>query len=156
MTTMCRFEEVKRTIAKSMSLIEVTDEFFEQTIKILEENRERQKMIFNKLVELYRENIGMDPDQERSNDMVIDAFTDILLQETDNKIFSEIIEEYFENKKFIFEKIKERRKTEHFFKQPTVLLAYYLTDKIPSQTRKNWPLLPNNLEIIFSDLGKRY
>lgn len=142
---------VKRTVAKSMALIEATDEFFEQAIKDLATESKTQESLFAGLSVAYRKSIGLEPGQERSNQLVIDAFIDILPKDVMVQI-----EEFLIAKGYIFEKIKEQQGMRHFFNQPVVLLAYFLAEKMPAQTRENWPIESDDLAKIFSDLGKKY
>jgi hypothetical protein len=44
----------------------------------------------------------------------------------------------------------------HFFNQPAVLLAYFLVEKMPAQTREHWPIDSDDLAKVFSDLGVAY
>jgi len=145
---------VKRTIAKSMALIEATDEFFEQATKSIEKSEELQRQLLNYLYETYRENVGKQPGQERSNQLVVDAFIEILPQDIDFLISQ--IEEFLKNKSYIFIKIKEQNGRRHFFNQPVVLLAYFLADNMPTQTQEHWPIESDDLGKIFSDLGIAY
>ena len=52
--------------------------------------------------------------------------------------------------------IKERREANHFYRQPLSLLAYYLVQAMPSQTKDLWPLETNDLAQVFSDQGKKF
>ena len=66
------------------------------------------------------------------------------------------IEEFLTAKNYVFEKIKEQNGQRHFFNQPAVLLAYFLVDKMPAQTREHWPIDSDNLSKVFSDLGAAF
>ena len=99
----------------------------------------------------YRKGTGLEPGQERSNQLVVDAFMEFLPQETSARI-----EEFLTAKNYIFEKIKEQNGQRHFFNQPAVLLAYFLVEKMPAQTRENWPIDSDDLAKIFSDLGAAF
>ena len=142
---------VKRTIAKSMALIEATDEFFTQAMAQLKHATAPQTDLLTALGQLYASEIGADPEVERSNQLVIDTFADRL---PDNPTTAVI--EYLKDKSFIFEKLKERRATNHFYRQPLSLLAYYLVQTMPSQTKDLWPLETTDLAQVFSDQGKKF
>lgn len=143
--------EVKRTIAKSMALIEATDEFFTQAMAQLKNATAPQTDLLAALSQLYASAIGIAPEVERSNQLVIDTFADRLPEDP-----SKVISEYLNGKPFIFEKVKERREANHFYRQPISLLAYYLVQTIPSQTKELWPLEIINLAQVFSDQGKKF
>lgn len=143
--------EVRRTIAKSMALIEATDEFFSQAMAQLKLATAPQTDLLTALTKIYASEIGEAPEVERSNQLVIDTFADRLPQSP-----STVVIEYLKSKPFIFEKIKERRLTNHFYRQPLSLLAYYLVTAMPSQTKDLWPLETEDLAQVFSDLGKKF
>lgn len=143
--------EVKRTVAKSMALIEATDEFFEKAIKDLDEAARPGRELLALLAKLYEEGTKTSPGQELSNQVVIDTCADL----TPQAPYKEI-SDFLKSKEFVFSKIKERVATRHFFKQPVVLLAYYLAHAKPAQIKEIWPLDRNELGLVFSDLGKKF
>jgi len=142
---------IKRTVAKSMALIEATDEFFEQAMKDIASANDPQRRLLDYLSKAYREGTDREPGQERSNQLVIDALIEFLPKDATDRI-----EEFLTTKKYIFDKIKEQNGQRHFFNQPAVLLAYFLAEKNPAQTRENWPLGTDDLAKIFSDLGAAF
>ncbi|HEB3529751.1 TPA: RelA/SpoT domain-containing protein [Burkholderia cenocepacia] len=143
--------EVKRTVAKSMALIEATDEFFEQAMKSLDEASRAQRQLLDFLVTAYAVGTGHDPGMERSNQLVIDAYADLAPAAP----FAEV-EEFLRRKGFIFEKIKGQIGVRHFFSQPAVLLAYFMADTKPAQTKERWPLDDADLAKVYSDLGRKF
>ncbi len=142
---------VKRTVAKSMALIEATDEFFEQAMKDLASASEPQRVLLDYLSGAYKKGAGLEPGQERSNQLVVDAFMELLPQDAPARI-----EEFLTAKNYVFDKIKEQKGQRHFFNQPAVLLAYFLVEKMPAQTREHWPIDSDDLAKVFSDLGVAY
>lgn len=142
---------VKRTVAKSMALIEATDEFFEQAMKDLASTSEPQRQLLDYLSGAYKKGTGLEPGQERSNQLVVDAFMDLLPQNAPAHI-----EEFLSAKSYIFSRIKEQNGQRHLFNQPAVLLAYFLVDEMPAQTREHWPIDSDDLAKVFSDLGAAY
>ncbi len=142
---------VKRTVAKSMALIEATDEFFEQAMKDLASASEPQRQLLDYLSSAYKRGTGLEPGQERSNHLVVDAFMELLPQDTPARI-----EEFLTAKSYVFDKIKEQKGQRHFFNQPAALLAYFLVEKMPAQTREYWPIDSDDLAKVFSDLGSKF
>jgi ppGpp synthetase/RelA/SpoT-type nucleotidyltranferase len=142
---------VKRTMAKSMALIEATDEFFEQAMKDLAIASEPQRQLLDHLNIAYKKGTGLEPGQERSNQLVVDAFIELLPADVIPQL-----EEFLTTKGYVFDKIREQKGQRHFFNQATVLLAYFLVDKMPAQTRGAWPIESDDLAKVFSDLGKKY
>ena len=143
--------EVKRTVAKSMALIEATDEFFAQAMNSLNSEVAGQVELLRAIEKLYVEKIGKHAGSERSNQLVIDAFTEKIPAD-----WQTALPAFFQSKEFIFERVKERREHSHFFRQPVVLLAYYLANLKPEQTKEIWPLDKAELALVFSDLGKKF
>jgi ppGpp synthetase/RelA/SpoT-type nucleotidyltranferase len=143
--------EVKRTVAKSMALIEATDEFFEQAMNSLNSEVVGQVELLRAIEKLYTENIGERAGSERSNQLVIDAFAEKIPAD-----WKTALPAFFQSKQFIFERVKERRNTRYFFRQPVALLAYYLANAKPEQTKEMWPLDTEDLALVFSDLGKKF
>lgn len=143
--------EVQRTVAKSMALIEATDEFFEQAMQNLNDASRVQLQLLELLTQAYEKHTGKKAGKERSNQLLIDTYIDLLPAPP----FTEI-SEYLNAKGFIFEKIKEQVGARHYFDQPTVLLAYYLADTSPARMQALWPMDGDDLAKVFSDLGKRF
>lgn len=143
--------EVKRTVAKSMALIEATDEFFEQAMKNLDEALLAQRQFLEFLVKTYEKGVGQKAGTERSNQLLLDTYKDLL----PSSPFHEI-SDYLKEKSFIYDKVKEQLGVRHFFSQPTVLLAYYLAEVSPAQMQGLWPMDTADLAKVFSDLGKKY
>jgi ppGpp synthetase/RelA/SpoT-type nucleotidyltranferase len=143
--------EIKRTVAKSMALIEATDEFFEKAIKDLNEAARPGCELLAFLAKLYQSGTKAHAGQELSNQIVIDTCFDLAPQAPYKEIG-----DFLQAKGFVFEKIKDRLSTRHFFSQPVVLLAYYLAHAKPSQLKEIWPLDNDDLALIFSDLGKKF
>lgn len=143
--------EVKRTVAKSMALIEATDEFFVQAMDSLNKVVATQTDLLRLLEKIYAEGVGVPAGLERSNQLVIDAFAEKLPAD-----WHKTIPDLFQAKRFIFDRVRERRDTSHFFRQPVVLFAYYLTHTKPEQTKEVWPLDTTDLALVFADLGKKF
>ena len=117
----------------------------------LEIASEPQRRLLEYLSTAYQKGTGNSPGQERSNQLVIDAFIESLGDDIVPKIV-----EFLNSKKYVFDRIKEQNGARHFFNQPTVLLAYYLAEEMPAQTKENWPIDSDDLAKVFSDLGKKF
>lgn len=142
---------VKRTVAKSMALIEATDEFFEHAMKDLSAASEPQRKLLDSLASIYKAGTALEPGKELSNQLVVDAFMEALPEDTVPEL-----QEFLKEKPYIFDKIKQQNGQRHFFNQPTVLLTYFMVERMPAQTKAAWPIESDDLAKIFSDLGKRY
>ena len=143
--------EVRRTIAKSMALIEATDEFFVQAMGSINLAVDVQTSLLAMLSKIYEVKVGFPAGAERSNQIVIDAFAESMPGDSLTAIPA-----FLQVTSFIFERVKERRTDKHFFRQPSSLFAYYLASTIPSQTKNLWPLDTDDLALVFSDLGMNF
>ncbi len=142
---------VKRTVAKSMALIEATDEFFAQARDSINSVIATQTQLLHMLEKIYIEGVKSPAGIERSNQLVIDALAERLPAD-----WQAAIPELFQTKSFIFDRVKERRESSHFFRQPVALLAYYFANTMPEQAKEIWPLDSADLALVFSDLGKKF
>ena len=140
--------EVKRTIAKSMALIEATDEFFTSAMNSLNEAASSQSNTLAVLSKLYEQLLDQPAGTERSNLLVLDAFSERLPQQ-----FSSAIGSFMASHSYIADRIKERRASRLFFRQPAALLGYFLAGTMRAQAKEHWPLDRDDLAVIFSDLG---
>jgi ppGpp synthetase/RelA/SpoT-type nucleotidyltranferase len=141
--------KVKRKVARSMALIEATDDFFEQVVADLDELDRPTRDLFKALNVIYQQRIGSITELARSNVLIIEALVELLgdaipMQTT----------ELLTEKPFIGPRILERATTQHLFRQPAILLAYLGAHKAPSGTKRYWPLTREELAPIFADLGK--
>lgn len=139
---------VKRTVAKSMALIEATDEFFEQAMLDIEKAIKPQNDILNLLKDIYRNNVHQDVGDEQSNQLLVDTYFELL---PENPIAA--ISAFLDKVAYIYPKIKQYRETRHIFSQPAILLIYYLASHTPARTAEMWPLDRDDLNLVFSDLG---
>lgn len=142
---------VKRTVAKSMALIEATDEFFVHAMDELAAINAPQRDLFEYLCALYLNGTKAAPGRERSNDIVIDTFWDVLPNDVANSI-----NRFLHAKPYVYERVLEQKGLRHFFNQPVVLLTYFLVNQMPARVKAMWPLGDQDLAKIFSDLGKSY
>lgn len=142
---------VKRTVAKSMALIETTDDFFEEVVKTLGAEGKPLKDALSGLSQIYCELTGIAPDTGKSNLLVLDA-----LQEKISGDLLDKIRGFLREKPFVLGKIAERAEYQHLFRQPVILLAYYLVYDDPGEAKDVWPLTPDELRPVFDDLGKSF
>jgi putative GTP pyrophosphokinase len=148
--------KAERQVAKSMALMETTDDLFCSTMQILRDTNEPRSKVYRGLMNLYEERIGRDllkPD-EKTNFSVLDKFR--------SKINGDLLEnvaQLIDEKKYIPEKVRARAPTSPFFAQPSSLFVYWLVNNIGTdEVHKDWPLPGyfRDLETVFSDLGLNY
>ncbi|HDR2537443.1 TPA: RelA/SpoT domain-containing protein [Enterobacter ludwigii] len=146
-------KSAERHIARSMALMETTDDLFCSTMKLLYETNVERNKFNNSLSELYREFVGtgyMHYD-ESTNFLILDAFKEFITTHSETEIRN-----LLKTKKFIVKKIQHRSSAKTLFSQPSVLFVYFLIKNTSIENiLNNWPLpgyIPE-LELLFSDLG---
>lgn len=140
--------KVHRTVAKSMALIEAADDFFEEVVTNLDKASKGEREAIAALVRIYREKVGAEPEKAKSNLLILDAFADKL-----GDGFAQRIEAFIASKPFISGQVATRASDQHLFRQAAILFVYFLAGTAPSDTKERWPLTPNELRTIYSDLG---
>lgn len=143
--------EIKRTVAKSMALIEAADDFFEIVVKELASASQPVREAIDALSRSYLKHVGIRPEVAKSNVVVLDAFSDKLPAN-----LSARIDTLISDKGYITDRIKSRFDTHHLFRQPAILFAYLMASARPSETKESWPLTSEDLRLVFLDLGVSY
>jgi ppGpp synthetase/RelA/SpoT-type nucleotidyltranferase len=139
---------VHRTVARSMALIETTDDCFVRAMQDLHAASEPQISLLAALTEAYRRGTGLQPGQELSNQLIIDALLPVLPAEP-----IAALDAFLAKKSYVFDRVKTRYANSTFFQQPAVLLAYWMSSDYPRQIKERWPINPELLAAVFSDLG---
>lgn len=145
--------KAERQVARSMALMETTDELFCNTMKLLADTNRSRNTFLDELCILYKEKIaeGVLRTDEKTNYVLFDEFRDMI---TDGLAVE--IADFIDKKKYIFIKTKNRALSKFFFAQPGLLFAYWLADTMDKKDlQKRWPLpgYNNDLDVILSDLG---
>lgn len=145
--------KAERQVAKSMALMETTDDLFCSTMKLLTDTNLPRNNLLNDLNSLYRAKIGGHLLQQDTKTCfaVFDTFREIICEG-----LAAEISQFVENKKFIPLKIQSRAPSKPFFAQPAVLFAYWLAENIDiKELVRRWPLpgYQQDLQVILSDLG---
>ena len=143
----------ERHVARSMALIETTDDLFSRTIKLLEEANAPRAALAKDLEEIFKEHIGgqyLAPDNKTSL-LIIDAFSDSL-----RPGLSKAINELLVSKKYISRKIIQRSSTKGVFSNSVIIFVYWLALNVESSTlRSRWPLPGDwrSLDLVASDVN---
>lgn len=142
---------IQRTVAKSMALIEATDDFFERVMCDLELASAPERNALAALKQLYAERVRLDPESQKSNILILDAFPNVLGDDLADRVSALI-----DAKPYIGDRIRDRAGTQHLFRQPAILIAYLVASSAPATTKQHWPLTPDELRPIYQDLGLSY
>ena len=138
---------VHRSIAKSMALIETTGSFFSEVKRELDKASGEFMGIIETLSTYYSTFAGPDIQVKLCN-VIIDAYADEL------KSFDlREVPEFIEANPFIKTRICEKHDQDLLFRQPVVLLLYYLAKNRKHVTRARWLFTEDEISPIFTDLG---
>lgn len=143
--------KAERQVAKSMALMETTDDLFCNMMKLLTETNQTRNNLLVDLNQLYREKIGghlLHPDAKTCY-AVLDEYRDLIHDGLPAEIGK-----FVSSKSYITKKIKARNFSP-FFSQPVVLFVYWLVNHLDiNDLKKRWPLpgYVKELEIVLSDL----
>lgn len=144
----------ERQVAKSMALMETTDELFCKTMALLAEASRPRDEIYEDLRQLFRSLIGVEymrPDL-RSNLCVLEEYREMLTQ----GVVADI-KEFIQSKSYLVPKIQSRSASVGLFSQPIVLFIYWLVAKHDvDQVLQTWPLpgFLRDLNMVLSDLDR--
>lgn len=144
--------KAKRFVARSMALMETTDDLFCHTMSMLREANAVRNVWFDLLKTLYIHNIGKDylEIDDILNLTLLDTYRDILEQRDPSDI-----EKFISDRTFIPERVRQRANAQFLYKQPVILLLYWLVKQEDYETKRRWPFgsLREELTQVYSDLG---
>ena len=140
--------DVKRSAAKSMALMEATDDYFMKVRDWLDSALAPSREISTAVRRLYSAITGMEPESSPLDSLLIDHFG-----KWAKEGFEVELEEFLREKAFLADRIKERAPTDLLFRQASVLLVYWAIKCAPRGSPKDGPLTDEELAPIYSDLG---
>lgn len=140
--------EVHRTVAKSMALIETTDDFFSEVTHLLNHGPLEKHNVIKRLDGFYESFTGLSPHMTKSSITIWDEFEDLIDADlVDN------VQEVINRNEFLSGVIKEKYSDNTFYQQSTILFVYWMLKKWKRRLLKNWPLSATILEPLANDLG---
>lgn len=140
--------KVHRTVAKSMALIETTDDFFTEVTQQLSQGPIDELGVISKLDALYFSFTGIKPETQKSILTILDEFEDLVDAELIEKI-----ETFVKSNDAIPEIIKSKYTESALYKQSSVLLIYWMLKRKKRRLLDNWPLDRKMLIPLANDLG---
>lgn len=141
--------EVHRTVAKSMALIETTDDFFSDVNNKLNRSASEEFSFQRGLDTLYKELMGTEPHPaQKSSIVVLDEFDSLI----DANLISKI-KTYVERNTFIIDSIKTGVNNFPFYSQSVSIFTFWLALKRRNRLLEDWPLERKILERVASDAG---
>ena len=142
---------VLRVVARSMALIEATDECFDNVVEKLKEMERPYRESLHTLDRLYKELVGRPAELERSNTLILEAYTEATGKDLETKM-----RDLVARKPYIAHLISERADHSHLFRQASTLLIYLSASTKPNATKAKWPFTPEDLTLIYGDLGLNF
>lgn len=141
--------KVHRTVAKSMALIETTDEFFSTVNKSLNFGTVENLSFQEHLNDLYNSKVGLNCTQaQKSSIVILDTFENLIDDKTINKL-----DKFINKNEHIIELIKQGRNNYPFYSQSIVIFLYWLIKKKKTTLKKNWPLDGKIIQILATEIG---
>ncbi len=137
--------QIKRNLAKSMALNETTDDLFSKVYHMVSEEKKKYTELMKLLMELY-------PFQKQSEKINKEMYDNVeyLLDHYD--IGAEKIISLINENDFILANIDERQEL-YLFRQPAVMILYYLINYHKNEFRSHWDYPYEDLACIYMDLG---
>ncbi len=145
--------EVHRTIAKSMALMETTDDLFVRARNLLEDKSLILGQWENRLKERFLEVAAgyfASNHDEKNSTFILDASIELLRKHSPDDLDGFLTDPKYA---YLWDRIREKAKRDIFFRQPIILLVYFLSHLYRSTLPDKWPLERKLLEPIYSDLG---
>jgi len=139
---------VHRTVAKSMALIETTDDFFTQVTEQLNNGPLEEHGVINRLDGLYFSVTGIRSHTQKSSLIIWDEFERFI----DGNLVDNI-QSMLRKYEFIPDIIKKRFGESAFYQQSTVLFLYWMLKNRKNRLLRDWPFSTELLEPLAIDLG---
>lgn len=141
--------DVKRAAAKSMALIEATADYFTQVRSKISDAQAPALKLEKSTDELYQSSIGNIAEKTALNSIIIDHYKTY----TDDD-YEEKLQLFIKEKSYILDRVKERAPTKILYRQPAVLLVYFIVSASARNGALGSPLSESELSLIYSDLGR--
>jgi putative GTP pyrophosphokinase len=139
---------VHRSIAKSRALTESADDIFTNIAGILAKESQTLSTLLKELNTLYQDIQTPDYD-EKSNVFILNAIVHL----ANNTSVTEIKNFVFSEKPALKDIISQKANQSFIYRQPIILLLYYLIQYQRENLKNSWPLPFSEIQPLFTDLG---
>lgn len=140
--------EVHRTVAKSMALIETTDDFFKEVSQKLNYGPLEENQVVPRLNSLYKTYTGLEPYSQKSSITIWNTYERFL-----DKNLVDDINSFLEKNSYISELINSNYSRNTFYQQSVVLFVYWMLKNKKRRLVNDWPLKKDILDLLANDLG---
>lgn len=138
---------VKRKFARSMALIEATDELFKEVQELV--NYEDAQ--FKDFISIMQPYTSISNYSEKLNRYIFDSYKSLLQEKS---VTSIDIRQFISDHSFLQTKVKGTDELVLIRRQPITYLIYFLIEKYRNQVVRLWPLSEVELQPLFIDMGK--
>lgn len=139
---------VKRYMARSMALVESADVFFVNAMGEINKQSQQHKEWSNICFEFYPIQQGRELDTN-ANTYLIDQLIPSLKDVTPQSVVTFLQQNQSKFSRIILSKVE----LSWIYRQPAVLLVYYLIQFKNTVLQRNWPLTEDILNLLLSDMG---
>lgn len=140
--------EVHRTVAKSMALIETTDQFFSEVSQKLNFGPIQEYKVIERLGSIYSSFTGCAAHEQKSSMVIWDVFESLIDDGFIDKVAT-ITGKY----PFLAGLIRQRYHENSFFQQGTILFLYWMLANKKKRLLADWPLSGDVLDVLAGDIG---
>lgn len=137
---------VSRTVAKSMALIETTDDFFSSVVDALSSGTLYEYKIVESLDSLFLEKIGSSPIFQKPSIAIWDAFEDLVEPNLVEKI-ADFLDAA------VVEVVRRLSEEDRFYRQSVVFFVCWLLKKHRHRLIEEWPLPTEKLQRLANGIG---
>lgn len=127
--------EVHRTVAKSMALIETTDEFFSHATKLINYGPLQEYSVSERLDSIYKSLVGLDPFSQKSSSVIWSEYEHLIDEKLVDKIASVL-----SCRPDLIDRIREKYSSNVFYQQSVVLFLYWMLLRRKNRLVNDWPL----------------
>lgn len=147
-------DKMKRSAAKSSALIEATSDYFDSVYDEISRKEDAMDVLTKQLTPIYKSHVKQDPSVSGIEQQVLDSYAP-LVSATESNDLAVSINDLLSSKGFIADRILARRAKYLVYKQPSILLIYWLVSNQPKRMASHdWGLPHHILSEIYTDLGK--
>jgi putative GTP pyrophosphokinase len=144
-----RVPDVQRDLAKSMAMIEVTDDLFDTVNKTFADATAPLDEAVKVLERMYREVVEANPATNwPANTYMLDQLSDLW----EGIDWSDV--HHFASQQPVGRWVRDRYDDDFLYRQPLIMLIYYLAETAKINLWQRWPWLEDELTPVLDDLGE--
>lgn len=142
--------EMQRNAAKSMALLEATNDYFEKVADQVNEALSAVREITGGLSAIYKDATGLDPSPSLLEGLLLDSY-----EKSVGGDYLQRVRQMLVDKPFLADRIKSKVAEQNpLFAQPSILLAYLDILRRGNRALSSWPLTPDEMEPLLNHLGQ--